>query len=266
MAIKVDTIIQIKEVVGWLTALQFTPVDGEINIYSKNYTSSVITVDIPNNSIKYPSELVIHDKATSNLSKRENLVVLDCIDRLLLKGYKPECIEIEKTWKLGHKGKGRLDILVTDHNKDAFLMIECKTWGKEYNHEMQKMYTDGGQLISYYPKASATQYLCLYSSTVSGNKIEYINSIISVTNELASTKSSESFFEKWDRSFQSKGIFEKGILPYKIEFKGLRYDDYNNLENDSSGLIFNQFAEILRRNTVSDKSNAFNKIFNLFHL
>ena len=36
------------------------------------------------------------------------------------------------------------------------------------------------------------------------------------------------------------------------------------LEDESSGLIFNQFAEILRRNAVSDKSNAFNKIFNLF--
>ena len=36
------------------------------------------------------------------------------------------------------------------------------------------------------------------------------------------------------------------------------------LTKDDSGRIFNQFAEILRHNVVSDKPNAFNKILNLF--
>ncbi|MBI2079206.1 N-6 DNA methylase, partial [Candidatus Micrarchaeota archaeon] len=36
------------------------------------------------------------------------------------------------------------------------------------------------------------------------------------------------------------------------------------LNPDNSKGLFNTFAEILRRNTISDKTNAFNKIFNLF--
>ena len=33
---------------------------------------------------------------------------------------------------------------------------------------------------------------------------------------------------------------------------------------ETKGTIFNRFAEILRRHAVSDKSNAYNKVFNLF--
>jgi len=36
------------------------------------------------------------------------------------------------------------------------------------------------------------------------------------------------------------------------------------LTEKDGGDIFNRFAEILRRNVVSDKTNAYNKIFNLF--
>ena len=36
------------------------------------------------------------------------------------------------------------------------------------------------------------------------------------------------------------------------------------LKDNEGRFIFNRFAEILRRNVVSDKTNAFNKIFNLF--
>jgi len=143
-------------------------------------------------------------------------------------------------------------------------MIECKTWGKEYNNEVKKMYADGGQLISYYPKESGVSVLCLYTSRIDDSKISHLNSIINVNGDLAKCTSSELFYEKWDKNFETKGIFDKTALPYKIEFKGLTYTDLYDLDDESSGLIFNQFAEILRRNAVSDKSNAFNKIFNLF--
>ena len=36
------------------------------------------------------------------------------------------------------------------------------------------------------------------------------------------------------------------------------------ITKDDSSRIFNQFAEILRHNVVSDKPNAFNKMLNLF--
>ena len=54
--------------------------------------------------------------------------------RLLEKGYKPEHIELEPKWKVGHGASGgRADILVKDNQGNPLLIIECKTPGNEYN-------------------------------------------------------------------------------------------------------------------------------------
>jgi type I restriction enzyme M protein len=53
-------------------------------------------------------------------------------------------------------------------------------------------------------------------------------------------------------------------VPYNVIPKAITKKDLKELTQEDSKMIFNQFAEILRHNIVSDKSNAFNKIFNLF--
>ena len=47
-------------------------------------------------------------------------------------------------------------------------------------------------------------------------------------------------------------------------FKALTAKALKPIQEEDSSLIFNQFLEILRHNVVSDKPNAFNKIFTLF--
>jgi type I restriction enzyme M protein len=44
--------------------------------------------------------------------------------------------------------------------------------------------------------------------------------------------------------------------------KGISYKDLVILPQKNN--IYNEFAKILRKNTISDYSNAFNKLFNLF--
>lgn len=45
-----------------------------------------------------------------NFSHNENFVVFECIDCLLSKGYRPEHIELEKKWTIGHEQKrGKVD-------------------------------------------------------------------------------------------------------------------------------------------------------------
>ncbi len=58
-------------------------------------------------------------------------VVLECVNRLLEKGYKPENITLEKTYPSEHGHSGRLDICVSHADGSEYLLIECKTWGKE---------------------------------------------------------------------------------------------------------------------------------------
>lgn len=68
----------------------------EINpkIYEKKYKSldCVIRVDFVNEKIEYPEEkgMKITHHTTCNFSDPENFVVLECVDRLLSKGYRPE--------------------------------------------------------------------------------------------------------------------------------------------------------------------------------
>jgi len=66
--------------------------------------------------------------------------------------------------------------------------------------------------------------------------------------------------------FEERGIFEEEIKPYIIEFKGLTKNGLDPLTKKDGGNIFNVFAETLRRNVVSDKTNAYNKIFNRFFM
>ena len=89
-------------------------------IWEKKYQNSEfsIMVNFASETIDYPSQIKLGDKTTSNFVNSENFVVLECVDRLLRQGYRPENIELEKKWPLGHSGKGKLDILVKKKSHD----------------------------------------------------------------------------------------------------------------------------------------------------
>lgn len=112
-----------------------------------------IIVNFKEQTIQYPEEsgLKVHKKTTCNFSESENFVVLECVTRLLDKGYRPEHIELEKTWSLGHEQKsGRADVLVKEDTGKTLFIIECKTYGKEYEKALKDTIHDGAQLFSYW--------------------------------------------------------------------------------------------------------------------
>ena len=106
-------------------------------VYEKKYVQfdCVIEVDFNGSgSINYPEDkgMKITRKTTCNFSQPENFVVLECITRLMDKGYRPEHIELEKEWTLGHSDKGGFaDILVKDAEGKTLFIVECKTAGNE---------------------------------------------------------------------------------------------------------------------------------------
>ena len=244
-----------------------------------------IEVDFKNNKILYPEDkgLVVNGKQTCNLSDNENFVVLECIHRLLLKGYKPSHIEIEKRWTLGHSQKsGRADICVMNETgNDMLAIIECKTYGAEFENELKKLKADGGQLFSYYQQEQSTKWLMLYAAGFVNNKIEHQANTISVfdTEEVLEkfTKnksiklyedahSKEKAFDVWKETYEQKSsgdlIFSDDTIAYNIGEKPLRKRDLKQFNPKDK--IVNKFEEILRHNNVSDKENAFNKLVALF--
>jgi type I restriction enzyme M protein len=256
----------------------FIPTNEAKTIYSKSYQDLkyTITINFEKEQIDYPKPMNLGDKTTSNFQASENFVVLECVDRLLIKGYKPENITLEKKWGLGHRDKGKADIFVSYPKNDketsekAFLIIECKTSGKEFEHEFEKTRSNGGQLLSYYVQEQETMLLCLYTSLFKDGKLRYANRIIEAQEEFKG-KNKADIYKLWNdgnekiigQSLKYNGVFDEDSTPYNVILKPLKRKDLSELQQGDSGYIYNQFAEILRHNVVSDKPNAFNKMFNL---
>ena len=249
-----------------LVAMNFTRLNG--NRYEKFFAENIIMrADLDNKKLSYPVQVKGREHNTKcDAEHKENLVVFECVNRLLDKGYRPEDIWLEKAWTLGHSPKGgRADICVSLNGRTLFI-IECKTSGAEYNHELDNMRTDGGQLFSYWQQEQSCQWLVLYSSDFDDGKLTF---------EAASVPCGEKFYrgastvperfkiwsERYEKNFLDDVIFHDETVAYQIGAKPLRKRDLKNFDDTS---LVNTFEEILRHNQVSDKENAFNRLIALF--
>lgn len=262
---------------------------NENNIYTKHFETvgCDLKADFANQKLIYPTEkgFEVNDGTTSNFSHPENFVVFECVARLLQKGYRPEHIELEPRWSLGHGGKsGKADICVKNKDGSPYLcIIECKTFGAEYKKELSNMKTDGGQLFSYWQQSRATKWLVLYASDFDdeGQKIIPVSSTVNCSDdanfvELAKDDKSlrlykdasteKELFEVWKETYEQKFfgdiIFDDETVPYDIGVLPLKKKRLVDFRRDDK--IVNQFEEILRHNNVSDKENAFNRLIALF--
>lgn len=275
--------IQIKDLKNVLRTIGFVK-DPKLDKYNKQFDTCIIEVDFDNQTISYPENkgLVVNDKTTSNFSHPENFVVLECVCRLLEKGYRPDHIELEPRWNLGHETKGgKADILVLDEKRKPLFIVECKTAGSEFKKEKKNTETDGGQLFSYWQQENATRWLVLYSSDWDGNQITQKCLVINCTDDaniLKMAKKDKSLltysrahndrerFEVWKETYQLQWldniIFSDESQAYKIGIPPLRKKQLRDFTPEDS--IVNRFEEILRHNNVSDKENAFNRLVALF--
>lgn len=251
----------------YITILGFAPKNGTSGIYHKVYTyhdNYVITIDFDKEHISYGNKIVAESKTTQNFSQPENFVVLECIDRLLQKGYEPQNIVLEKTWPSGRSTSGRLDICVNREDGSPYLLIECKRYGKEFSKELAKIHRDGGQLFTYFQLSGCkADVIMLYTSELKANNFIRVNEIIKIEEEYRSGDVKD-IYEKWNKLTKDNGIFDSWVQPYNFQSKALTKEQLKEIKAEDSSFIFNRFLEILRHNVVSDKGNAFNKIFTLF--
>lgn len=257
------------------------------NIYLKHFSEfdCNIEVNFNDSSIYYPesSGLVVNDRTTCNFGHPENFVVLECVNRLLVKGYRPEHIELEKRWNLGHLPKGgKSDICVKDETgENVLFIVECKTYGQKYNEELNNLKSDGGQLFSYWQQERSCKWLALYASDYVHSEIIYSSCAINCQDDpnlvllsekddtIALFKDAQStarLYQVWRDTYLQKLweplIFNDDSVAYQIGVKPLRKKDLKILDNNNK--LSKKFQEILRHNNVSDKENAFNCLIALF--
>lgn len=249
----------------FIKKIGFLPKENTSEIFQKKFSDGYsIEVDFENKKINFGNLIKSESKTTQNFSHLENLVVLECVNRLLEKGYKPRNIILEKTYPLGHNHSGRLDILVTRDDGTVYLMIECKTYGSEFDKAFNKLKKDGGQLFTYFQQDKNADILMLYASELRGSEIVYRNEIIKIEDDYRQTGNVKDFYDRWNKLPKNNGVFDEWVNPYDFQSKALTLSSLKDIKQEDSSFIFNQFLEILRHNVVSDKPNAFNKIFTLF--
>lgn len=245
--------------------LGFLPKNNASGVFYKKFSAFeyVIEVDFGVKKFNFGTKIKSESGTTLNFSQEENWVVLECVNRLLEKGYKPEDIILEKVYPTGHGTSGRLDILVKKDRK-AYLMIECKTWGSEYEKALKKMQKDGGQLFTYFQQDRNAEYLILYTSNIDEKGIDCKNEIIKIEEHYREAGNVKDFYDRWNKLAKQNGIFDDWVNAYEFQSRALKLEDLKEIKEDDAQNLFNNFAGILRKHVVSDKSNAFNKIFNLF--
>ena len=262
-----------------LQTLGFT---AEGDIFQKSDHKVDLKVDFGKQRLIYPDKLKVNRQDTCNFLQSENFVVFECVHRLLVKGYKPEHLELEPTWRIGHSASGgRADILVKDQQNNPLLIIECKTAGKEFEDAWDDTRQDGGQLFSYAHQDTKVQYLCLYASSFFENVLDYKYKLIPHLDnqQILAEDASLMSFEKADKAehrfavwrdtykleFTEVGIFEPNIQSYQIG-----KDNYTLAEDTKPiGAIdkdrkYHDFRTILRKHNIARRENAFEVLVNLF--
>jgi type I restriction enzyme M protein len=258
--------------------------DNTNNIYSKKFSEfdCELKVDFKNQKLIYPKSkgLKVNDKTTSNFSSNENFVVFECVHRLLEKGYKPNHIELEPKWQLGHGASGgKADILVKDNNDKSLLIIECKTSGVEFNNAWKNTLVMPTQLFSYVRQATSTKFISLYTSDFIDNKLTsnyYLinlqdNENILLKNQkltpYADATSTKEVYKVWrdtyKQDYTTLGLFEKNKA-YDIGKQQPTAQDLKQITSKDIQSKYHEFATILRQHNVSGRENAFDKLVNLF--
>ncbi|WP_299529739.1 restriction endonuclease subunit S [Ulvibacterium sp.] len=246
-----------------------------------------IKVDLKKQKIIYPENegLIVNERQTCNFSQKENFIVLECVCRLLEKGYSPRHIELEPRWKVGHGASGgRADIMVKDNSEKSLMIIECKTEGKEFQDSWKKTLINGGQLFSYVKQSGSTQYICLYTAKFNDNCIipsyylitlkdnerllEELKDKKPISFKIAKSLDVEDIYNAWkytyNLDYSTKGVFEEDISPYEIGKTKYSLKDLSIINNQDIQGKYHEFATILRQHNVSGRENAFDKLVNLF--
>lgn len=267
--------IEVSDYRNVMLAMGMQPRDSDHSVYEYRLGDGdpLITVhfdagDPKNSKVAYTPLIKVEHRYIESFGKEENVVTLVCVADLLSKGYLPQHLVLEKTWQVGHKDKGRLDILIVRPGKAGkaptkWAMVECKTWG-QYVVEQNKMRAGRGQLFTYWLQDREADFMNLYSCCFRSGQVEARSEFIALDNLNRQANNSVELFESWDATFAVGGLFHPDALVYDSTERLIKKSELKTLDQETGTGIFNAFAELLRRHSVSDKGNAFNKMFNLF--
>lgn len=179
-----------------------------------------------------------------------------------------------------HALSGRADIVISDNDNNAWMVIECKTIDT-YENAWKTMRVEPKQLFAYAQMLPLAKYLMLYASDFLDNIIRKTR-IIKVEDDLdylknlnnddimtyKKAKTQEQKFEAWKLTYKeantTKGFFEPKVDLFRVGVDKLSVDDLDPVTEEDIQGKYHEFATILRKYNVSGRENAFDRLVNLF--
>jgi len=257
-------------------------VNGEVFTKKFDTVQTELKVDFEKRELIYPESdgFVVNERQTCNFKQNENFVVFECVCRLLSQGYKPNHIELEPKWQVGHGASGgRADILIKDNDDKVLLIIECKTAGAEFTKAWNTTQIKPTQLFSYVQQARTTKFIALYTSDFVDGRAKADYYLINVTDNKRLLKNNpnlkrykdastvEEIYRVWSETYKkeyaTQGLFEN-TQAYHIGKDRYSISDLKTVSSKDIQGKYHEFATIMRQHNVSGRENAFDKLVNLF--
>ena len=133
-------------------ALRF--IEDDLDIHCKSYNGYTIRINAEAQRVDYGKEINIIGDVCRSLTRHKDFVILECVNRLILKGYKPNEITLDGR-------ENYPDVIIGN------CAIRCEQWGKDYDLA-KKGFTQ------------STSFECeiLYTSRLVSGLLEYKNILL----------------------------------------------------------------------------------------
>jgi len=217
-------------------------IEEETGYFTKKYRNNFKTnINMDNFAVNYSKNSYLQFKSPSLLLEHKDIVLLDCVDKLLTKGYERKDIVIIAN----AKSAGFPDIILMDHSGSPYAAFSCYKWGKKYESALLNFKNKSGELFKFYKENRKIRYLCIYSSYLDGGLPHRTYTFYNIT---------ESNDEK---TLYHTGIFEKDIKPYEITPKCTRNERKKLFKNITNRLSkFPQINDYVIKNGEIIKYNG----------
>ena len=188
-------------------ALRF--VENDLDTHTKVYHGYPITIEAERQTVDYGKEITVLSKELRFLKRHKDFVVLECVDRLLSKGYQPSDIILDGR-------EGMADILVGN------VKIYCVQWGKDYQTAIPGMDSMEDNSILY--TSRLVSGLLEYKTVIKTDGDLYNYGFFETDIPLFALQPSKAKKAEVERVFDIKDfeIFEDELIAYKGKSRTVR--------------------------------------------
>lgn len=250
----------IMDLIEYLESLGYCFHDIDSNQPFLEINETRIVFELQTKKFKVDGISIGHERIL-DLTKPENHSVIMILIKLLEKGYSKNVMYLEKQWQLGHNDSGSLDIMLKNPDNNDIYMIEVKSQNEINGYVNLNNEKKLKQIFSYAIQEKSTKIISFYAYDFSGNKDMFFN--VYTEDILNESQNVDDFFERWNKVFDKSDYISNNEI-FNSSQSVKKYKELENITNNDTKNLFNQFSTILRLHSISDKPNAFIKMINLF--